>query len=294
MISLNTKGRANDLLGLELYESDLSIEDAEAFKNASEIASNMDNKKATLLYGPINAISGETELKSKLGKLAYVIEPAFLEWIDDQPVFHRSLASSAYLNHEAYQIGLAARALVGKNQVEFSVVSICPYEWWFSPEELEDLSLDEFMEEIADTFAYLGINSDCGCLMAFIHGYFDPLSEVFKLSLFGLADKRMVEAIGRLRGFPRFKDRDGKGDCITIQPLANYSLPLTSLVQINWLVKISYEEAGKQRLVELDGEIDHPYLAPSLLWRDRWDLASATLTIGLYTYDSCLRRSKRQ
>ena len=263
---------------------------AKAHREATAMARQVDCENASALYPVINSLPYHSEVRNKLGVLAEELDPEMREWMEWQPEFLGTLASSGYLTDAANRIGPAVEAMVGPSREEFSIVSVSSTAWRSSPEQLENLSLVEFVDEIADTFAFLGVNKECGALLGFVHGCYYPLDREFALTLVGIADKPMTEAISKLRGLPSFVGKGGGVDLIDIQPLTSYARPLTTLVQTDWPIRISYLDGNEHELLELDGGVGHPYLAPSLLFRDRWDLSQAMLMIGLYVQDDRLMR----
>jgi hypothetical protein len=278
-----------NLLAIDHDTEQQDADIAKAHQEAAEKAGRIDSMKATALYPCINSLPERSEFRNKIGILAELIEPN-MRGFEGMPEFHSSLASSCYLTDHAYRIGSAAEVMVGEERADYYIVSISSPKWRFSPEQLESVSLVEFVDEFTNMFKFFGIDRECGSLLAFVHGYFDPLYRQFVLSFFGLADRAMAQRLGRLRGFPYFGGQELGRSPITIQPLADHPHSLYTLVQTDWPVKIDYLEEGKHRSVEFTGLIGDPYFAQSLLWRDRWDLASATVMIGLYVYDDRLMR----
>jgi hypothetical protein len=278
-----------NLLAIEHPDQHEQPEITSAHQEAAENAKRLDSMTAAALYPTINSLPVRSEFRSKIGILAEQIDPE-MRGFEEMPVFHQSLASSCYLTDKAFRIGAAAEEMIGEKRAEYSIVSVSSREWRFSPEQLENVSLVEIVDEVENAFKWLGINRNSGSLLASIHGYFDPLCRQFALSIFGLVDQPMAQTIERLRGFPNFDGRAHGGDQIIIRPLSDYARPLSTLVQTDWPAKISYLKNGKLQFIKFDGLISDPYLAPSLAWRDRWDLESSTVMIGLFVHNDKLRR----
>lgn len=277
-----------NLFALDLPNEQEHPDAAKAHMKAAERARSVDHESASALYAVINGLHERSEFRDQIGVLAERLDPDMRDLFDDGTEFHPTLASSCYLTDVAHRVGLAADTMIGQNKAEYSIVLMSSASWRFSPEQLSDLSLVELVDEVYDTFEFLRIDKDCGNLLAFVHVYFDPLNREFALSFRGLADQPMASAIEHLRHFPRFNSRLEAGSQITIYPLAEHALPLSALVQTDWPVRVRYVEEGKPRFVEFSGGIAHPYLAPSLVWRDRWDLDQATLMIGFHVTDDRL------
>jgi hypothetical protein len=215
-----------------------------------------------------------------------------------------SPASSLHMGHRRYRIcgalwKLADATPAEEEPAKFTVI---PTTWEFAPGNLSEADPVAMMAAFRTDLYGAGASAECGWLIAFIHGEFDPAGNVFRLHIHGLASRSLVPVLDKLRKRPRYKSvkalPDGKlcpvntRVWITRKPLTNLPAPLTYLVKSYWPSRpIFFTDEGKRIRARQQQRITEPYHSQALLWMDRWKVADLSLMIGLRATRTGLIRS---
>lgn len=170
--------------------------------------------------------------------------------------------------------------------------TIIPRTWEFAPHELEDVEPAKLMAALIAALYGQGAGDANGWAIAFLHGEWDPIAQVFRLHVHGLAYGEMVEVIDRLRTLPNYQTRKHLEDgtlspvyrrvVITRKKLTDLPRPITYVLQSFWPARaIVISDDGTRRRARRKGRIAEPYHTHVLLWLDRWKIAALTLMVGL-------------
>ncbi|WP_125954904.1 hypothetical protein [Novosphingobium sp. MD-1] len=140
-----------------------------------------------------------------------------------------------------------------------------------------------------------------GWIIAVIHGEHDPIEDVYRLHVHGLAYGDMVDVIDRLREVPNFRTEELLGTHkavyrrvrMTRKPLTNLPAPVTYLVQGFWPAKALFiSSEGKRKRGRTKRRIADPRHSEVLLWLDRWGIDDLTLMVGLRMTKTGLKQTK--
>lgn len=239
----------------------------------------------------------------------YVIDPALAQPLavklaDYSGRTYDTLASSTYMRGLRINIAGAIWQLIDEVGAEnVRPVTIIPATWEFWPWVLEEIDPAKFMKALRSAFHSRGAAVANGWFIGFIHGEFDPISDVFRLHVHGFAYGGMVEVVDRLRMLPNYSTQfylpDGELNpvyrrvMIGRKPLTNVPHAVTYALQSYWPSRaLIIRDDGKRIRARQKQRIEEPYHSQVLLWLDRWRIEDLTLMIGLRVTGNGLLQTK--
>jgi hypothetical protein len=159
----------------------------------------------------------------------------------------------------------------------FTVISTA---WRFDSDQLESVTARQIKRRFLSHLDRSDISPIKGCLVAFIHGEFDPSSGLFQLHLHGVGTRAKVKALHRLKGRWGYKKTTTGSHPIRIEAVRNRGRQVSYLLQGFWPSRAVRDVAGVQKRDRRKGRIPEPFHAQSLCWLDRQKLGEMTIAQG--------------
>lgn len=215
-----------------------------------------------------------------------------------------SLASSEQMRYLRVNFGGHLWQLVdrvGPGRVH--TFTIIPQTWQVTSEKLADLDPSELLRKLSEDLHLQGAAQADGWIIAFIHGEWDPIRNVFRLHVHGFAHGGMMQVIDRLRSLPNYATRlkleDGSPNPVfrrvwlSKEPLNHLPYQIVHRLQSYWPSKaLTITRDGTGVRCRRKDRLPEPQYSQVLLWMDRWKIDDLTLMIGLRLANAGLKQTK--
>lgn len=215
-----------------------------------------------------------------------------------------SLASSTYMRTLRIKACGHIWNLITKVKArKVRAFTIVPATWERSADNLMDVDPGYLINALRVALYGRGAGQANGWLIAFIHSEHDPIANVYRFHVHGLAYGEMVQVIDRLRTLPNYRTSlllpDGSRSPVyrrvrrSQKPLDRLPVPITYLLQSFWPARaLLLSEEGKRLRKRRKGRIKEPHHAQVLLWLNKHRLEDLTLMIGLRVTEDGLKQTK--
>ncbi|MDQ0349817.1 hypothetical protein [Ancylobacter vacuolatus] len=239
-----------------------------------------DKKRARLLRktaanipvsGNVPVLSGARELRRLAARLERVQEGRI----------PRTLASSRKMRRVRRKV---FRAIMQEFEVfedeEVRTFTVISRSWCIDPERLQILTAKHLKRQFLSHLERSGISSIEGCLVAFIHGEFEPTSGLFQLHLHGMGTRKKVRALHRLKGNWGYLKTVTGSHPIRVEMVRNRAAQVSYLLKSYWPSRAVREVDGVQRRNRDKRRIPEPYHSEVLCWFHRQTLGDMTIVQG--------------
>lgn len=194
-----------------------------------------------------------------------------------------TLASSRYLRVLRIRVTGALLEFVEPWQTQHvRGAHLLPAAWEIHADDLNGTDPPKLLAQLRSTLNRLGAAQTDGFLIAFIHGEFEPESQVFRLHVHGIAGGGMIDILGKLGTLDGYKPRKDVAHPVKRQKLKNRPKQLSYLLKSYWPSRrIGPVGAdGKRKRERAVHRPPEPYHTQYLLWLDQFDLSKITLLMG--------------
>lgn len=193
----------------------------------------------------------------------------------------RTLASSRKMRRVRRKV---FRAIMQEFEVfedgEIRTFTVISESWCVDPERLQLLTAKHLKRQFLSHLERSGISSIEGCLVAFIHGEFEPTSGLFQLHLHGMGTLKKVRALHRLKGHWGYLKTATGSHPIRVEMVRNRAAQVSYMLQSFWPSRAVREVDGVQRRDRDKRRIPEPYHSGVLCWFDRQTLGDMTIVQG--------------
>lgn len=252
-----------------------------------EEAEREDRKRARLLQKAIRHCRATNSVpvapvRRKLRGLAKRLGTVKEGWIPATPASARKMRRA---RKRVFAAVMAAFEIFDDREIcTFTVISTA---WRFDSKALESVTAQQIKRQFLAHLDRSGISSTEGCLVAFIHGEFDPSSGLFQLHLHGVGTRAKVKALHRLKGRWGYRKSSTGSHPVRVQTVRNRGRQVSYILQSFWPSRAVRNVAGGQRRDRRKGRIPEPYHSVALLWLDRQKLGEMTIAHGCRFLPNC-------
>lgn len=216
----------------------------------------------------------------------------------------RSLSSSRYSRRHRARLTWAIEAFFRENRREkCSFFTLAPRSGVTRAEALSQTDAKKIMKALLSDLNRCGAGPACGCLLAFIHGEFEPKREVFVIHVHGVAFGDMIGVVDKLRKRRKYRRVIGNDiDMVPIRrPVRMTRRPITNRLRtFSYLFK-SYWPSRWRGAMKANGKfprsgraqrIPEPFHSKYLLWLDQYRPQDLALMIGMKATKNGLLRTR--
>lgn len=220
----------------------------------------------------------------------------------EQPI--GSLASSVDMREHRIKVGGHLWHLMSKGQIKkVRTFTVIPATWEYPADQLAGVDPVEMINGLRVALYGRGAGQASGWLIAFVHSEHDPVGDVYRFHVHGIAYGEMIDVIDRLRTLPNYRSclhlSDGSRSPVyrrvrrTRKPLRNLPAPITYILQSFWPARaLVISKDGERYRARRKGRIKEPRHSQVLLWLDQHRLEDLTLMIGLRVTQNGLKQTK--
>ncbi|WP_408587698.1 hypothetical protein [Novosphingobium sp.] len=214
-----------------------------------------------------------------------------------------SLASSADMRNHRIKVCGHIWQLISKVKThKVRSFTIIPASWEYQADRLAEADPVAMIKALRAALYGRAAGQASGWLIAFVHSEHDPIGDVFRFHVHGIAYGGMIEVVDRLRTLPNYRSRlhlpDGSRSPVyrrvrrNRRRLRNLPTPITYLLQSFWPARAVISAAGSRYRVRRKGRIKEPRHSQVLMWLDKHRLEDLTLMIGLRATQNGLKQTK--
>ncbi len=227
--------------------------------------------------------------------LANRLEPKFKELDPECIPTCESAASALFIASEQLRMFSELDDLLDEWTESGFGFKIYPLEWSFEPQLLRKIEAPKLLDSLGSIFDKVGLDARHGVLLGFLQGEYDPVRNLCRLSLAGIASRGTAKLIKKLGHFPTFRDfpfggaywdEDDLGDPfidkVSVWGVDSPAQHEAKLFQSDWpLCPTFLNKKGKFERIEDRRGIPDLLEAQILLWLDQWKLPELTLMVGI-------------